>query len=45
MAGAISGARFVEIARAGHLSNLESFTAFNEAIVGFLRDVSSQRRK
>jgi pimeloyl-ACP methyl ester carboxylesterase len=41
MADAISGARFVEIARAGHLSNLESSTAFNDAVVGFLREASS----
>jgi 3-oxoadipate enol-lactonase len=39
MATAISGARFVEIPHAGHLSNLEAPTAFNGAVVDFLRAV------
>jgi pimeloyl-ACP methyl ester carboxylesterase len=36
MAAAVRGAAFVEIPTAGHLANLESPDAFNEALVTFL---------
>jgi len=36
MVARIPGSRYVEIPRAGHLSNLEDPAAFNEALLGFL---------
>jgi pimeloyl-ACP methyl ester carboxylesterase len=39
MSQAISGARLVTIAGAGHLSNLEQPDEFNRAIAGFLKDM------
>ena len=44
IAGAISGARFTEIARAGHLSNIEAPADFNRAVIDFLRGVSAATR-
>jgi 3-oxoadipate enol-lactonase len=40
IADAIPGARFVVIPAAGHLSNIEQPTAFNDAVLGFLTAVS-----
>ncbi len=34
----IDGARLAVIPKAGHLSNLENPEAFNEALIGFLRE-------
>jgi 3-oxoadipate enol-lactonase len=40
MAGAIPGARLVEVPRAGHLSPLENSRAVNAALRGFLREIA-----
>jgi 3-oxoadipate enol-lactonase len=40
MAAAIPAARFVEIAGAGHVTNIEAPLAFNRALLDFLEDVS-----
>ncbi len=40
MAAAIPGARFAEIAGAGHISNVEAPDAFNATLDAFLRDVA-----
>lgn len=40
MASAIPGARFVEIAGAGHISNIEAPDAFNAALDSFLADLA-----
>ena len=40
MAAEIPRSRYVEIARAGHLSNLEAPVEFNRAVLDFLRDAS-----
>jgi pimeloyl-ACP methyl ester carboxylesterase len=45
MASAIPGARFVTLARAGHLSNLEQPQAFNAAISGFLEGALRSARR
>lgn len=39
IAGAIPGARLVVIPEAGHLSNIEKPREFNDAVLGFLREV------
>lgn len=44
MAVAIPGASFHEVPRAGHLSNMEQPTAFNEALETFIRRVSEAPR-
>lgn len=44
IAAAIPGARFTQIARAGHLSNIEAPTDFNHAVIDFLREVSPATR-
>jgi 3-oxoadipate enol-lactonase len=41
IADAINGARFLEIPRAGHLSNLEAPAAFNQAVIDFLNPLST----
>ena len=40
MAGGIAGATFVQIDEAGHLANLESPTAFNEHVAGWLTSLT-----
>ena len=39
IAKGVPGARLVSIDQAGHMSNLENPEAFNEALIGFLREV------
>ena len=39
LAAGIAGARFVELPRVGHLSNLEAPAAWNAAVLDFLRTV------
>jgi 3-oxoadipate enol-lactonase len=43
MAAAIPGAKFVKIARTGHLPNLEDPTEFNRRVDDFLRSVAGTR--
>jgi 3-oxoadipate enol-lactonase len=40
LAGMIPGARFTEIADAGHLVNIEKPAAFNAAAIGFIREAA-----
>ena len=43
MHAAIKGSRFVEIANAGHISNIEQPRIFAGAVTGFLDEVEHER--